>query len=240
MNQKKKILLCVCAAVVLVLALIIGLYLRDYYHADSRALEAMNSTASVTVTRDGNLTVFSPARVEAGLIFYPGCKVEAAAYAPLMSALARQNILCVLVKMPGNLAVLNSNAAEDIPEQFPEINRWYIGGHSLGGSMAASCAAKNPDLFEGLALLAAYSTEDLSESDLKVISLYGTADQVLNMEKYEAYRENLPDKATEIRIKGGNHAYFGSYGTQKGDGIASITAAEQTAKTAAYLAGFIN
>ena len=105
--------------------------------------------------------------------------MEHTAYAPLMKELAEKDILCVLVKMPFHLAVFDINAADGIREQFPEIKSWYIGGHSLGGSMAASYVSKHTEDFEGLVLLAAYSTEDLSDSGLKVLSVYGSEDGVL-------------------------------------------------------------
>lgn len=238
MNRKKKILLLSCAAILAVLALVCGLYFGSYYHADDRAMKAMETGNGVTVTENGNLTVFSPGRIDCGFVFYPGGKVESQAYAPLMAALAKQNVLCVLVDMPLNMAVFQPGAALKVPEKYPDVKLWYIGGHSLGGAMAASCAADDPELFEGLALLGAYSTADLKNTDLKVISLTGTEDRILNRENYEKYRDNLPDNAAEISIKGGNHSFFGSYGLQKGDGIAAITPAEQTVRTAAYLAGF--
>ena len=87
-----------------------------------------------------------------------------AVYAPLLHDLAEDGILCVLVKMPCNLAVLDMNAADSIPERFSEVTDWYIGGHSLGGAMAASYAAKHTDELDGLVLLAAYSTADLTDS----------------------------------------------------------------------------
>ena len=155
-----------------------------------------------------------------------------------MKALAERNILCVLLQMNCNLAVLDINAAESIPEQHPEIAVWYIGGHSLGGSMAASYVSKHPEEFKGLALLASYSTTDLSGSVLQVISLFGTEDGVLNQEKYGKYRSNLPQDTVEISIEGGNHAYFGSYGNQEGDGNASITPRQQIMITADALATF--
>ena len=89
--------------------------------------------------------------------------------------------------------------------------------------MAASYAAKHPDLFQGLILLAAYSTEDLRDSGLSVLSVYGSEDGVLNRKKYDVYRENLPENTLEVVLDGGNHAGFGSYGEQDGDGKAKIT-----------------
>ena len=115
-------------------------------------------------------------------------------------------------KMPCNLAVLDMNAADSIPERFSEVTDWYIGGHSLGGAMAASYAAKHTDELDGLVLLAAYSTADLTDSGLRVYAAYGSEDGVLNREKYEADRVNLPQDTTETVIDGGCHAGFGSYG----------------------------
>ena len=104
---------------------------------------------------------------------------------------------------------------------------WSMMGHSLGGAMAAAFAGEHTDEIEGLILLGAYSTADLSSSDMKVLTIYGENDQVLNREKYEENRSNLPKKTTEYIIEGGNHAYFGAYGSQDGDGEATITQEEQ-------------
>ena len=184
------------------------------------------------VWEDGTV-IFRPDGGEtvAGLIFYPGGKVEHTAYTPLMEALASEGILCVLVEMPFRLAVLDMNAAKGVPEAFPEVERWYMGGHSLGGSMAASYLASHTEDFAGLILLGAYSTADLSGSGLSVLSVYGSEDGVLNREKYAEYRPNLPEGFTETVIEGGNHAFFGAYGEQNGDGTATVTPAEQLRQT---------
>ncbi|MBP3329287.1 MAG: hypothetical protein J6L89_00480 [Clostridia bacterium] len=176
--------------------------------------------------------VYKPESVKAGLIFYPGGKVEYTAYEPLMKACADRGIMCVLLEMPFHLAVFDVNAADGIQQKFPEIEKWYIGGHSLGGSMASSYLSKNIDSYEGLILLGSYSTADLSETDLDVLSVYGSEDKVLNREKYEENRINLPEDFTEFVIDGGCHAYFGIYGEQAGDGKAAITAPEQIVITA--------
>ena len=154
--------------------------------------------------------------------------------ASLMHALAERDVLCVLTDMPLRLAVMDMNAADGVAEKYPEVSRWCIGGHSLGGAMAASYAAGHAEEVDGLALLAAYSAQALPE-DMPVVSVYGTADQVLDWGKYEASRVNLPADAQEIAIPGGNHAQFGSYGAQNGDGEATITPQAQWAATAEAL-----
>ena len=228
------------AVAVLLLCGVCWGYAADFYHADDIAVAAMSSAADVTVEQKGNTLAFVPEDAEAGMIFYPGGKVEYTAYAPLMRALADSGVLGVLVRMPLNLAVLDMNAADGIPEQYSQIRHWYIGGHSLGGSMAASHAAKNTSAYDGLVLLASYSTADLSASGLPVISIYGSEDGVLNMEKYAEYKRNLPAAFEEHILEGGCHAGFGSYGPQDGDGAPKITGEAQIAETVRLLTAFFN
>ncbi len=231
------------AAVVTAVAVTIGtatFYVNDYYRADTQAIEAFAATNSTLPVVEGENTLsIAPPNASKGLIFYPGGKVDPDAYLPLMQACASEGILCVVAEMPFRLAVLDIHAADDIRDAHPEIGEWYIGGHSLGGSMAAAHIAARVDDYEGLILLAAYSTADLSNTDLKVLSVYGSEDNVLNLDSYHSYADNLPLNTYEEIIDGGCHAYFGMYGEQDGDGVAAITADEQIAQTAALIADFI-
>ena len=233
-KNKKKALL--AAAVLFALVIGCGLYVGDYYRAEDTAFLVPES---VSVEQRDDRMVFAPKEAFAGLIFYPGGKVEFAAYAPLMAKLAEQNVLCVLLKMPLNLAVLDMDAAAESPEQFPDVQHWYLAGHSLGGSMAAAFAAENPDTYDGLILLAAYSTADLRESGLQVCSFYGDMDGVLNLEKYEQYRSNLPQSTLELVLEGGNQADFGCYGPQEGDGITTLEPGVQLQWTADAILNFL-
>lgn len=227
-------------AVLLVICIGFAVYVGDYYHADEASVQAMVPADSLSVSRIGGDTiVFTPSEPQVGLIFYPGGKVEYTAYAPLMRTCAENGILCVLIKMPGNLAVLDVNAADGIMEQYPEINSWYIGGHSLGGAMAATYAASHSSELDGLILLASYSTSDLTDSGLEVLSIYGTEDKVLDLEKYEKCRNNLPLEVTEFVVDGGCHAGFGCYGLQEGDGTPTITNEEQIALTAEEITAMV-
>lgn len=240
MKKSQKIAAIICVVLILALLLGCGWYVSDYYPAGEAALAAMAGSKTVDVQQRESMVVFSPEEAATGFIFYPGGKVEATAYAPLMLALAEQNVLCILVEMPFRLAVLDIHAAAGIPEQFPEIKSWYIGGHSLGGSMAASFVSDHAGDFDGLVLLAAYSTVDLNPTIQKVLSLYGSEDGVLNLEKYEKYHSNLPGTTVETILEGGNHGGFGDYGHQKGDGQSTIFPEDQTRITANLLADFFD
>lgn len=240
--KKKKILIWSISIVstLLLMFTIFLIYVSDYYHADEASIEVFKENTSVIKTNiydDAISYIASDSNI--GLIFYPGGKVEYTSYEPLMYELASKGITCVLIEMPFNLAVFNANAADNVMDYFPEIDNWYIAGHSLGGTMAAIYLANNADKFDGLILLGSYSTTNLSNKDLKVLSIYGSEDKVMNKEKYEQNKVNLPSDFTEQIISGGSHAYFGMYGEQAGDGKASISNEEQIYITANYIYSFI-
>ncbi len=203
---------------VIIAASVLGvvIFASDYYRADDVAISAMAEGESM-----GSYTVFDGGG-ELGLVFYPGGKVEHTAYAPLMRSLADNGITCVLVDMPLNLALLNVNAWRDAVKQAPNVTKWYIGGHSLGGAMASTACSN--DTFSGLILLAAYPT---SEIQVPTLSIYGSLDGVLNRDKYEDGMDKITGGCNELVIEGGNHSGFGSYGAQDGDGIAHITNQKQ-------------
>jgi len=218
----------------------IAVYLSDYSHADAEAEAALKSDQSVRVSAADEWIEFIPSGQdqETGVIFYPGGKVEYTAYAPLMQDFAREGYYCALVKMPFNLALLDTNAAKDVKEAHPKITHWIIGGHSLGGVCAAKYAALSD--FDGLFLLAAYTTTDMSDKIIDAVSVYGDKDGVLNTEEYEANKGNLPAGTAELVIKGGNHSQFGSYGLQEGDGKAAVSAEEQRAQTVRFVLDHID
>lgn len=205
------------------------LYANDYYEATATAKKAMQGSDVIGVTESDGYYLFFHKNQEAdkGIVFYPGGKVEETAYAPMLLELAEYGYEVYLVKMPAKLAIFGMNAAEDIMEDASHIEEWTMMGHSLGGAMVASFSAGHDEEVDQLVLLAAYSTEDLTDKEIEVFSFYGTEDKVLNMEKYEKYYSNLPEDVVEEVIEGGNHAYYAHYGEQDGDGTATITREEQ-------------
>lgn len=222
-----------------------GLFLNDTYKPSEEAAKMvahpesiMEKIGGVTVTDD--FWACEPdATPKAGIILYPGALVDSDSYAPLMTLLAERGIIAVKVNMPMDLAILDKKAADEVlayyNKNYPDL-AWYIGGHSLGGSMAGSYVADHQEEFAGLVLLASYITEDISGSELRVLSLMGSEDGVLSQKRYEENRKNLPADFTEFVIEGGCHAGFGDYGIQKGDNTPSITSTEQIAITAEQIA----
>ena len=206
------------------------------------ALAALESGPDVQVETDPWLT-FTPtdAQPTLGLILYPGGRVDPRSYAPPARQIAAAGYLVVIPPVPLNLAVFSPNIAAKVMAAHPEIEIWVVGGHSLGGSMAASFAYSHPDRVAGLVLWASYpaGNNPLADRDLPVLSIYGTQD--MGLEGIEASRDLLPAHTQWVVMEGGNHAQFGWYGPQPGDGEATISREEQQAQivqaTVAFLKG---
>jgi dienelactone hydrolase len=201
-----------------------------------QALAAMESDNVVTVQDNGEFVVFTPAEVKpiTGFIFYPGGHVDYRSYAPIAREIASRGYMVAIVEMPLSLAVFGVNKADEVISAFPDMRYWVIGGHSLGGSMAASYAVGNSEKVQGLAFWASYParSDDLSSTDLKGLTTYGSNDLVLGMDNFNATLPQLPPGTIMQVIDGGNHAQFGNYGLQPGDGTATISAADQQLQTA--------
>ena len=184
---------------------------------------------------------FGSADAEVGLILYQGAGVEPAAYAPLAAEIADAGFFVTIQQAPLGLPILDSDMAQPTIDGFDGIDIWAIGGHSLGGAMAARFASGSSEV-DGLVLLAAYPEGglDLRDSDLEVISIYGDRDLLATPEDVLGARSQLPDDTEFVLVEGGNHAQFGSYGRQPRDGEASIPASEQRRAVAGAVSQFLS
>ena len=194
------------------------------------AKEAMKGTKTVKVDTYDALIAFIPVEnVYKGLVFYPGARVAPEAYAPIALELAKEGILTVIIRMPLNLALFGSDKALKVMEKYPQVEHWSIAGHSLGGAMACKFIVDHPSAVKKLILLAAYTTTsfDLSERTISVLSITASNDGLTTPEKIENNKVFLPSNTQYYEIEGGNHAQFGDYGTQFGDGEAQISTTEQ-------------
>ncbi len=229
-SNSKKILLKIGLGILITLllgAVAFFIYTQDFYKADQLA-----KNTNITKSYD-DYYVFSPDKeidLNTGFIFYPGGKVEALAYAPLMKKLSDKGLTVVLVEMPFNLAVFDTDAADKVLAELKGIDNWFIGGHSLGGAMASSYLEKTDNEFKGLILLGSYP---LGEVKVPMLAMAGSADRIINQEKLETIKN-------PIIIQGGNHGNFGNYGSQKGDGKATLSREEQQNITVEAILKFID
>ena len=194
------------------------------------ALAALETDSAVRVETEPWLEFWPQNRTpNSGVILYPGGRVDPRSYAPAARALAEEGYLAVITPMPLNLAFFDSGAAAEVIAVYPEIETWVVGGHSLGGVVAAGYAEANADVVDGLLLWASYPADDALATRRKpaVLSIYATNDGLSTPQDIEASRANLPPETHWVEIAGGNHAQFGWYGEQPGDGQATISRLEQ-------------
>ena len=214
------------------------------------ALAALNSGDGVSVTQSpagGTFTPQGSREPTVGLVLYPGGHVDPRAYAPLAREVARQGYLVVVPPVPLALAFFDVDAAGRAMTQSPHTKTWAVGGHSLGGTASTLYVARHPGTVSGLVLLAAYPPDgtDLSSAKgpggtpLRALSIRGSNDGLVTVEKIDRTRHLLPPDTSYVTIPGGNHAQFGSYGEQSGDGKATTSAEAQTAETAALIGRFL-
>ena len=222
--RTKKII--VAVSVVLFLLLGAATWYLWPYNPEPAAIQAMKGDNTIKVTTDSYGIIIEPAYEpiqQIGIIFYPGAKVEPESYAPLARDFAMLGFRTIIARMPLNLALLGESRANIIMERYHD-QPFVIGGHSMGGAFAARYTATSPSNVEGLFFLAAYADRIQS---LPVLSILASQDQVLDQDTYNRNRSNLPKTAQTLMIEGGNHAQFGDYGPQEGDGQAKITPEKQ-------------
>jgi pimeloyl-ACP methyl ester carboxylesterase len=191
--------------------------------AEPEPLEAALADPAVEVTL-GSVVELRPADVEPrqAVVFYPGARVHRDAYiatwAPIVAA---TDTLVLIPRMPLNLAIFGRNRASSLREEHPDIDTWWVGGHSLGGAMAASyVGAQEPGTVDGLVLWGSYALESAglaTRDELEVLSVSGSRDGLSTPADIAERRDLLPPDATLVEIEGMNHAQFGRYGPQAGD-----------------------
>ncbi|WP_161524757.1 alpha/beta hydrolase [Alteribacter lacisalsi] len=235
MTRRKKILLYIVLAVFITAGAGAAGFVIWALNGYSAAPEAQDCAGQGS----GEPLSFGSGTETAGLIFYPGARVEQEAYSCLAEKIADKGYFTVVPDMPLNLAIFGRNKAEDIMAANPQVDEWYLAGHSLGGAMASFFAARSTEDLAGLIFVGSYPGADLSDSDLPVLSVYGERDGLSTPEDIFDRADMLPEETVYMEIEGANHAGFGTYGAQSGDLESLIGPDEQQAKTAEAIHSWI-
>lgn len=225
MNKKKAFIVSsIVGGLLIAMTLAFAIYVSIYYKSEVSLEDYDNYVISDNMT-----VLMTEEETDTAIIFYPGAKVEAESYLPILDSLRDEGIMCVLIEMPFNMAIFDVDAAADVFDEFPSIENWYMAGHSMGGAMASSYASDNEEMVDGLIVLGAYVYGDYPTED--ALTIYGSLN---SQEEHIDYTDNI------VVIEGGNHAQFGNYGEQKGDEEATITAEEQQSIAVQAIVDFIN
>lgn len=212
--------------------------------AEEPALLAMESSDSVQVTEWPTEIILrsSGDDQKVGLFFQPGAKADARAYAAVLRPLAEAGYLVVIPKQPLGIGFLAVNTFDVVAAKHPYVRSWVLGGHSLGGTVAAIDADEaQPGQVAGLLFYASYPAGDMSDFEHPVLSISAEQDGLATPAKIEASATDLPVDTTYLEIEGAVHAFFGDYGDQSGDGTPQIShdAAREviTSETLAFMDG---
>lgn len=203
------------------------IYLRPF-SASPGAIDALRGDSAVSVENASTRITVTPTNGEytTGLIFQPGARVDPRAYVPILSDLAEQGYLVVIVKQPFDIGFAAVNDPAGVIEDHPEIDQWAVGGHSLGGVAASTSAEDRDSGIAGLLLWASYPLGSLADTDVVVTSVSATEDGLATPSDIEASRVDLPADTTYVPVEGAVHAFFGDYGEQPGDGMPTVTRAQ--------------
>ena len=197
--------------------------------ATPRALDALADGRGVDVAQSRTRLVLRPtgATSPVGVVFYPGAKVDARAYAAILRPIAEAGHLVVIVKLPYGIAFASPNAAGRVIRSERGVRRWVVAGHSLGGTVAARYAGGGHARVAGLLLWASYPASSIRDrTGLAVTSVSATNDGLATPDDIAASHSDLPPDTRFVAIEGAVHADFGDYGAQSGDGTATIPHAE--------------
>lgn len=217
------------------------IWLSKGYTLEENYMDYLQSNSTVEVTIDEEYTYFTPVNVKVtkGFIFYPGERVDSSSYAKLCNNIASHGYKVVAVDMPFNYANFGKDKASKVIENNQDITKWFIGGDSLGGSVACEYAINNKNV-EGIVLISSYPKVNISELGFNVLSIWGSKDNVVNYKKLIDSKNKLPEDTIYIQVEGANHSQFANYGIHSGDEEALISSDEQMDIAVKNIIDFLN
>ncbi len=226
----KRVALIVTLVLILLLGLCIYRYFTDVHEGQGYKIAPYYDmdTDDVEIKQEKDLIFIDSPSEQKAVIFYPGCKVEYNAYIPFCYELAEKGFDVFIVPVKMNFALFDKAAGQKVMDDH-DYDTWILMGHSMGGIAISDFAAAKADDVDGLVLLGAHGTSDLTDTDIITLVMYGSEDGVVQRKKVEEGRSKLAKEENyhELEIPGANHANWGNYGTQAMDHEATIPQSEQ-------------
>jgi len=203
--------------------------------------DGASATVTVTLEDVGGqvIHVASTGQRKVVFVLYPGGLVRPQSYEWLGRALSAYGVETWIPVMPFDLAVTGIDRADAIIAHVGDVPV-VIGGHSLGGAMAADYASKHADKLAGMVLCAAYPAGNVKvKASWPVLSLRAERDGVAAAADVQGGLDRLPAGSTLVTIDGAVHAFFGRYGPQKGDGTPTVSRSDAEKAIVAAIAPYL-
>jgi len=176
-----------------------------------------------------------------GFIIFSGAKADERSYAYIAKLLHDEGHTVVIPKVPFHLSVFGIDHGFEIMENNPQIKKWILVGHSLGGVPVSRIAAKQPDKILGVVFLATMASTDLSKLDIPALRITAENDKIMSKKMMDSYSGNLPQNSLNIELKGANHQGFAAYNSfLSRDGEATITWQKQNEETVRLILDFFD
>ncbi|TFD02096.1 alpha/beta hydrolase [Cryobacterium sinapicolor] len=208
--------------------------------ADRAAADQVFANPNVTVTDTPNSVILAPTddAGDIGLVFIPGARVDPYAYLYKLAGTVEDTGATVVIAKPVlNLAILDQRPLSTFTDAVPDVSTWFVGGHSIGGVRA--CMLADDSKVDGLVLFGSYCATSPKRTDLRALSLSGSTDGLSTPEQIADRADLLPSDTRFVELEGVNHARFGDYGVENGDGVATAptdaVAAEITNELSEFL-----
>lgn len=231
MKRGKKMLLGILG----VLAIAILIFLFYYNKANQEALDIVSKMDKV-----GNDYYFR-GDSGVGFIIFTGAKMDEKSYAYIAELLHKEGHTVVLPKFMFHMSSTGTNRGIEIMESNPEIEKWFLIGHSIGGMPISRIAVQKPANLQGLAFLASYVSTDLSELDVSAIHIMASNDNFYSeKQRAEERLDYLPKNSTVITIEGASHQGFGAYDSWGDRGGATLPWKEQQKQAVRMMLDFFD
>jgi len=226
-----------CVVVVVVVGFVVMAQIT--YPAERDLVQEVAADSAVHTSWSYGDVVMTPTgdSTGTGLVFLAGAKVDPLAYADKLSGLVEAGTTVVIVRPVLNFAIFEFRPFSAFTALAPDVTDWFVGGHSLGGVKA--CQYASDDAVSGLILFGSYCAGDIADLGKPVLSISASNDGLSTPAKIEASKADLPADTEFVVIEGANHAQFGDYGVQPGDGTSTVSDTTVKDELTAALVRFI-
>lgn len=179
-----------------------------------------DSDFKVTETNHSIILASSQYTAQTGIVFIPAIRIDPHAYIYKLSGIVENSGVTVVITKPTfNLPPIDFRPIATFTGDVGGVDNWYVAGHSRGGTRACGYAADQSAHVKGLILLGGYCDTDVT---VPILDITAENDELASDKDIQQHANHLKGDLTNVTISDAAHSSFGDYGSQSGDGDASV------------------